>query len=421
MPESAGFRDRLTGRYRLANGEELIVTRSEVRLFVRESTSGEWRGLHRQSGRVWSGGARVLPDEALTEYRFQPPRDGQSPAVEIQPREGHPQVAVRADRYRVEATTFRSHDGTRLAGTFYIPSDLDAPAPAAVLVHGSGPQDRHGFASIMHVLADALAAAGIWVLAYDKRGVGGSEGTWSRASFQVLGRDAAAALDHVRAQGGVDPARGLFAGTSQAGWVVAKAIEQGAAPAGVYLLGAAGSALTVEEQNLYNTGVRLRCDGADKAEIDLALAQQRAFYATLRDGTWADELERLTATARRQPQLVDWLFPTVDEIDPDAGHWFTTLELDFDPLPIWRDYPGHTCFVFAEHDDATPTTRVMERLRPLAAAAPLRRTLHLLDGAQHLALIAVGLCTADLTDVHRFHPGLFSTLSTFAACFTGRA
>jgi hypothetical protein len=265
------------------------------------------------------------------------------------------------------------------------------------------------------VLADALAAQGYVVLTYDKRGVGTSEGDWSRANFSVLGADAAAGMEHLRARPDVAPERVALIGSSQAGWVVAKAIQDGAEPAGVFLLGAAGSALTVEEQNLYNTRVLMRCERFGDDEIERALAQQQAFFAFLHDPLRSEELDRLTEEGRRSPRLADWLFPSSSEVDLTAGDWFTTLELDFDPLPVWQAYEGLAAFVFAEHDDSTPTALALERLRPLSETAPDRFMLTRLDDAQHLGLVAPEVCSAGLGERDRFNPALFEALAAFGS------
>lgn len=58
-----------------------------------------------------------------------------------------------------------------LPGTLTMPSS-DAPVPAVVLVHGSGPNDRDETVGATHLFADlaeALSAQGIAVLRYDKR------------------------------------------------------------------------------------------------------------------------------------------------------------------------------------------------------------------------------------------------------------
>jgi len=403
------FYGTLTGRYRQPDGCERVVTSSPVRLFVRDTCSGEWRGLTRASGREWTAGDHVLSDEVVTRYTFSSDLASSTLQVEMA---GRVVEAERRDLYRVQPVAFEATDGVELAGDLYQPEGNAARRPAVVLVHGSGPQDRRGYASILQVFADALAAKGVVVLAFDKRGVGMSGGRQLDASFAVLGADVRAAMDYLRDRPDVDPSRVGVAGSSQAGWVVAKAIEAGADPAGVFLLGAAGAALTVPEQNLYNTEVRMQCAGIPQPDIDLALAQQRAFFAFLADPAQAAALDRLTAEGRQRDVLADWLFPASSEVDRQRASWFTTLELAFDPLPVWAAHASPTTFVFAEHDDSTPTALAVQRLEGLG------HQVQVLDGAQHLGLRAEGVCNAELSDVHAFHPGLFDALAVFAGRLT---
>jgi len=280
--------------------------------------------------------------------------------------------------------------------------------PASVLIHGSGPQDRDGYASIIAVMADELATNGRVVLTYDKRGSGESAGDGNRAGFDVLASDVAAAMAAVSRTPDVDTDAVGIAGSSQAGWVAARAIQNGARPADVLLLGAAGAALTVAEQNLYNTEVRMRCAGLAEGDIALALDQQRAFFAFLDNPGGARALDELTTKARARPALSEWLFPDSRSIDRSAGTWYIALDPKFDPLPTWRGYRGRTSFLFGQHDDATPTTIAMDRLSKTAIRSKV------LIGAQHLGLMANQLCKAELTDVDSFSPELMREIARFA-------
>lgn len=114
--------------------------------------------------------------------------------------------------------TFTS-EGVLLAGTLYSPTD---PQAAIVLVHGSGQEKR------MNGFAERLAAQGITVLTYDKRGVGASGGTYAgpevgtnnvdSANLSLLAKDASAAVNKL-AELAQDLPTGLV-GSSQAGWVI---------------------------------------------------------------------------------------------------------------------------------------------------------------------------------------------------------
>ena len=404
------YYSQFTGRYRMADGCELVVTSSVVRLFVRNTCTQSWRGLSRVDGRTWTAGDRVVSDRLQTTYRFVAGEQGVAASRLSIVADGIASTAVGVTPYVTEAMSFVAPDGGQLAGTIHLPVS-PGPHPAVVLVHGSGPQDRRGYASIIGVLADAMAAKGVAVLAFDKRGVGASEG--AGGSFQVLGTDVAAAVAALRLRRDILPGSIGIAGSSQAGWVAAKSIDAGANPTAVLLISAAGAGLDVREQNLFNTRARMECGGLEPSDVHLGLEQQRAFfnYVLTPNKSTAVRLDALTEDARKRPALADWLFPASAQTDLNAPAWFTTLELGFDPMPVWAAYGGSASFVFAEFDDATPTTVAVARLRSQAPRASIR----VLVGAQHLGLRALSLCKGELDQVEAFHPGLFEAIDAFAS------
>ena len=100
--------------------------------------------------------------------------------------------------YRSEEVTFTNPvaDAVTLASTLTLPEGA-GPFPAAVLITGSGPQDRDqtllGHKSFA-VLADHLTRHGVAVLRYDDRGVGQSTGDFSAATSADFATDASAAV-----------------------------------------------------------------------------------------------------------------------------------------------------------------------------------------------------------------------------------
>ena len=104
---------------------------------------------------------------------------------------------------------FTNKDVT-LAGTIFVPTS-DGPLPGLVLVHGSGDGER----SDLEEVATRLAAGGIAVLAYDKRGSGQSNGNWVTSSLTDLAADAAAAFQYLTGRTEVDPQRSGFWGISR--------------------------------------------------------------------------------------------------------------------------------------------------------------------------------------------------------------
>ena len=89
--------------------------------------------------------------------------------------------------YREEEVTFDNREAKiKLAGTLTLPK-TERPAPAVLLISGSGSQDRNE--SIMGhkpflVLADYLTRRGIAVLRVDDRGAGKSPGNASTATTE---------------------------------------------------------------------------------------------------------------------------------------------------------------------------------------------------------------------------------------------
>lgn len=132
-----------------------------------------------------------------------------------------PQVPVRPYPYREAEVVFGSAPGVRLAGTLTLPPG-PGPFPAAVLITGSGAQDRDetilGHKPFL-VLADDLTRRGIAVLRYDDRGFAKSTGDFAKATTEDFAVDAAAAAAFLRKRPEIDPARVGLIGHSEGGIV----------------------------------------------------------------------------------------------------------------------------------------------------------------------------------------------------------
>lgn len=134
--------------------------------------------------------------------------------------------------------------GQRLAGTLLLPPG-PGPAPAALLLPGSGPVDRNEDHAklrlgVTRLLAEALAAAGAASFRFDKRGVGASPGDWRAAGMTDELADARAALALLAAQPEVDVARVAVVGHSAGAFHAARlAAEDERLRAAVLLSGAA--------------------------------------------------------------------------------------------------------------------------------------------------------------------------------------
>lgn len=147
--------------------------------------AGEWRLRVDSAGRLLGG---VSPSRGLRLQRTE------SSAL------ANPGSEARSGAVDVRLT---ASDGVTLAGSFRRPSGA-ARGPLAILVSGSGPQDRDLAAPglvdyrLFATLADSLAGRGLAVLRLDDRGVGASGGAAFSSSQAQEVRDLQTAIDWAR-------------------------------------------------------------------------------------------------------------------------------------------------------------------------------------------------------------------------------
>jgi uncharacterized protein len=121
-----------------------------------------------------------------------------------------PQTPAEPFPYKEEVVSIaNAAAGVELAGTLTLPKG-QGPFPAAVLVAGSGPQDRNESLADHKpflVLADTLTRKGIAVLRYDKRGIGSSTGSVDNSTTVDFAGDAEAAVAYLRSRKDIDGRR----------------------------------------------------------------------------------------------------------------------------------------------------------------------------------------------------------------------
>ncbi len=123
--------------------------------------------------------------------------------------------------YLAEDVAFDSAPGVKLAGTLSLPRGK-GPFPAAVMITGSGAQDRDE-TLLGHkpfaVWADALTRRGVAVLRWDDRGFAKSTGDFSKATSEDFAVDGLAAMVYLRTRHEIDPKRIGVIGHSEGGMV----------------------------------------------------------------------------------------------------------------------------------------------------------------------------------------------------------
>ena len=228
-----------------------------------------------------------------------------------------------------EDVRFQSGELT-LAGTLFRPRAGER-LPAVVLIHGSGAADRRS----MSEFARALASHGMAALAYDKRGVGESQGDpeeWKRFNFDHLAQDAVAAFNLLSERTDIDPERIGFLGASQGGWVAPLAASR--EPRAAFLILVSASVTTVGEDRLFERAARLQQEGFAPHEIEEVRTMQIVDDDVTRSGARYDEFCQLW-NANKTKRWFSRVYLDSEPTPPNHPwrEWYRTV-IDFNPVPI---------------------------------------------------------------------------------------
>lgn len=249
---------------------ETVVAGDSVKFVlatIGASFDGEWSRDSAQIDGLWRQGGASLP-LVLKPGTVEPP---------ARPQEPEPPFP-----YDVEDVRFPNHEaGIELAGTLTLPRS-PGPHPVAVLITGSGPQDRDeqlmGHRPFL-VLADHLTRQGIAVLRYDDRGVGESTGEFAGATSEDFATDVQAAVAYLSGREEIDAQRIGLIGHSEGGLIAPIVAARSSDVAFVVLL--AGTGVPGAEVLLRQGELLLRANGASERLIRMNGNTQRALFAIM--------------------------------------------------------------------------------------------------------------------------------------------
>jgi pimeloyl-ACP methyl ester carboxylesterase len=246
--------------------------------------------------------------------------------------------------YEAREIELRHPSGFTLAGTLTIPEEDKfgpGPHPVAVLISGSGQQDRNE-ALMGHkpflVIADYLTRHGIAVMRYDDRGIGGSGGldTLSDTTSEDFATDTVAVVEHLKSIEDLDASHIGLIGHSEGGLIapmVANMIE------GIDFMilmagpGVRGSDLLAVQRKLISLSIGL---GEEEVKVQNEIMARLTDRAL--DGASVDELvdEALELSLEADPDLG----MTEEQFRKNARAQFGVLTnpwmlyfLDYDPAP----------------------------------------------------------------------------------------
>jgi pimeloyl-ACP methyl ester carboxylesterase len=251
-------------------------------------------------------------------------------------------------------------EGASIAATILVPGSSGS-APGVVIVHGSGESDRSN--AWTEAWASGLVKRGIAVLHPDKRGCGKSTGDWRKAGFDLLGEDAARAVELLRAQPEVDATNVGVIGFSQGVDVAPVCASRPDAPD--FVIAVSGSTVPLLEQVVHEIDLEAARGGEPLSTEALATVTEihRLALAFALSGSGFDALQEKLERAATSGGA---LGKAVSGVPRNRDHWlwgWMRAVGDFDPLPFWQKVEGPMLFVYGGKDTQVKAAVSVERLR----------------------------------------------------------
>ena len=197
------------------------------------------------------------------------------------------------EEFTSEEVTFQNGDIT-LGGTLTLPKTGAARHPAAIIISGSGSQDRDGSGGALGLykkIAERLSRNGVAVLRHDDRGAGKSMMPKKPTAYRDLINDSKAAVEYLRGRKDIDSDRLMLIGHSEGGTTAA--------------------VIASEDQKI---GAIILLAGATLANLDKLLLEQTLYQKALEGALNPQDREKY-------PAVVTWLLARIDEAKagkPDA-------------------------------------------------------------------------------------------------------
>ncbi len=201
-----------------------------------------------------------------------------APEARKRPQEPHPPFP-----YKAEEVTYENKAAhAKFTGTLTIPRGT-GPFPVALLITGSGQQDRDE-AIMGHrpfaVLADYLTRRGIAVLRVDDRGMGGSTGDVKSATSEDFAGDVLAGVEYLKTRSDIDRHKIGLIGHSEGGEIAPMVANRSHDVAFIVLL--AGPALPGDEIILLQMEFLLKEGGASENLIAQTKTLQKKLYSVVK-------------------------------------------------------------------------------------------------------------------------------------------
>jgi uncharacterized protein len=263
------------------------------------------------------------------------------------------------------------HAGATLSGSVVLPPDGDVRA-GLVFLHGSGPAGAGHWSE----WADVFAEHGVASLSYDKPGIGGSQGDWTRQSFVDRASEALAAVRFLATDVFAEDVPTGVLGMSQGAWIgphAASASEDVA-----FVVALSGSATGPRAHDRFRIEHELARDGFAEEAVGAALAAWDECDTLFRSG--ADDRALIDAFAlhRDEPWSRYFVFGDPSLIAYGRLIW------DYDPSPFLARLRCPLLAIWGSADalvDAGSSAATFERI--LAESRNRKTRLVTIHGVDH--------------------------------------
>lgn len=350
------------------------------------------------AGDVIRGGAGVPTVPGVTDGRRTP--DDTQLQFELH-RVAAPSAPYTSREIRIE------NAGVHLAGTLLVPSPpATKRRPGIVILQGSSTNLRREY----QFYADHFARAGLAVVTFDKRGTGESSGDYGAATYEDLAGDAAAALDVLRRQPGVDSARVGVWGLSQGAFIAPLVARR--VPSLAFVVAVSPPGVMIGESAAYQDSVRLIEKNFSTADAARSAALNRQIYEWLQTGRSRGQLDAELARVAGQPwrraSSLPASLPTGSSLD---GWYWRGRTLD--PIPLWRAMHTPVLVVFGSADELVPAAVSATRIRgALREGGNRDATVRVFPAANHV-LRQLPLVAGGTWDWPKAAPGYLDGITTW--------
>jgi pimeloyl-ACP methyl ester carboxylesterase len=288
--------------------------------------------------------------------------------------------------YDAQDVAYETSAGIKLAGTLTLPRG-PGPFPAAIMITGSGPQDRDE-ALMGHkpflVIADYLTRRGIAVLRLDDRGVGGSTGNSMRETLDDMAGDVVIGVGFLKGRKEIDARHIGVIGHSEGGIVGPAAAVRSPDIAFVIMLAGTGVVGT-EVLKLQGEAVIRASGGSDQKVAEEHAVQDMIFRVLQSEQDDNAAIEKMMAEWKAERKSSD----ASDDVMRAQFKAVTSPELRsflfYDPSDALHKLKVPVLALNGSHDVQVPPQQNLPAIAAaLAAAGNTDYTVSELPGLNHL-------------------------------------